>query len=235
MLNKLFLFLLLFISLHNTSKAQNLPNLVTGRNINSTFSIIAYDPEAREWGVAVATNNIYVGNSTCYIEPGLGAFSVIAETEPIYAVNGFKQFKEGKNIEQAINYAKLPDTMADYRQVSGIDGNGNIYAFTGSTLKYWKGKSSQIIGKNFAVMGKQLAAETLNDMAIVFEHSKGALAERLLRALIAGKHASGQVSGKQAAALLVKGTSNEWYNNIDLPVDHSRDPFGDLVRLLNYH
>lgn len=217
------------------SKAQNLPSLITGRNINSTFSIIAYDPNKQEWGIAVATNNIYVGNSTCYVEPGIGAFSVIAETEPKYAINGFQQLKEGKTIEQAINYTKSLDTMADYRQVSGIDAKGNVFAFTGSTLKYWKGNSTDIIRKNFAVMGNQLAPETLHTMAYTFEHSTGTLSERLLKALIAGEHAGGQNSGKQSAALLVKGLNNEWYNNVDLRVDHSRDPFGDLQRLLNYH
>jgi len=52
---------------------------------------------------------------------------------------------------------------------------------------------------------------------------------------VAGQKAGGQVTGKQSAALVVKGTNNEWFNNIDLRVDDSRDPFGDLTRLLNYH
>ena len=60
--------------------AQNTPSLLSGKNINATFSIIAYEEATQEWGIAVATNNIYVGNSTIYIEPGIGAFSVIAET-----------------------------------------------------------------------------------------------------------------------------------------------------------
>lgn len=232
--NKLFLSLFFFFSVQ-IAKAQNLPSLLTDRNINSTFSIIAFDPQSMEWGIAVATNNIYVGNSTCYIEPGLGAFSVIAETDPAYAVNGFRQLRDGRTIEQAINYTKSKDSMADYRQVSGIDAKGNVYAFTGSTLKYWKGNSTHITGKNFAVMGNQLAAGTLKNMADAFEQGKGTLAERLLSALVAGEQAGGQINGKQSAALLVKGTNNEWYNNIDLRVDHSRQPFSDLQRLLNYH
>jgi predicted Zn-dependent protease len=34
---------------------------------------------------------------------------------------------------------------------------------------------------------------------------------------------------------VVKGTNNDWYNNIDLRVDDSHDPFGDLARPLSYH
>jgi tetratricopeptide (TPR) repeat protein len=84
-------------------------------------------------------------------------------------------------------------------------------------------------------MGNQLAPGTLDAMAGAFERSTGTLAERLLKALIAGEKAGGQISGKQSAALLVKGIGHEWYNQIDLRVDHSRDPFADLQRLLNYH
>jgi len=227
------LFCVLGLSVY--SRAQNLPSLILNRNINSTFSIIAFDPQTQEWGIAVATNNIYVGNSTCYIQPGVGAFSVIAETEPMYAYNGFEQLKENKTIEQAIQFTRLKDTLADYRQVSGIDAKGNVYAFTGSSLKYWKGKSTHLIGKHYVVMGNQLAPNVLHDMASAFEHTEGTLAVRLLKALAAGEKAGGQISGKQSAALLVKGSHNEWFNQIDLRVDHSRDPFADLQKLLNYH
>jgi len=225
------LFCVLGLSVY--SRAQNLPSLILNRNINSTFSIIAFDPQTQEWGIAVATNNIYVGNSTCYIQPGVGAFSVIAETEPMYAYNGFEQLKENKTIEQAIQFTRLKDTLADYRQVSGIDAKGNVYAFTGSSLKYWKGKSTHLIGKHYVVMGNQLAPNVLHDMASAFEHTEGTLAVRLLKALAAGEKAGGQISGKQSAALLVKGSHNEWFNQIDLRVDHSRDPFADLQKLLN--
>lgn len=215
--------------------AQNLPSLLLNRNINSTFSITAYDPQAKEWGIAVATNNIYVGNSTCYITPGIGAFSCIAETEPQYAINGFQQLAQGKTIQEAILFTKQSDMDADTRQVSGIDSSGHVFAFTGSSLKYWKGSSADLAGKYYVVMGNQLAPNVLHDMADAFEHSEGTLAERLLKSLIAGENAGGQISGKQSAALLVKGAKNEWFNQIDLRVDHSRNPFGDLQRLLNYH
>lgn len=234
-LKKSILSLILLFGMAISTLAQNLPSLLTNRNINSTFSIIGYDPQAQEWGVAVATNNIYVGNSTCYVEPGLGAFSVIAETEPMYATNGFAQLRSGKSIREAILYTKDRDSLADQRQVSGIDAKGKVYAFTGSALRYWKGTSTAITGSYFVVMGNQPAPGTLTAMQNSFTHSSGTLAERLLAALIAGEQAGGQLSGKQSAALLVKGTNNEWFNNIDLRVDHSRDPFGDLQRLLNYH
>lgn len=234
-MRKMFLPAALALLITSKSFAQNLPSLLLNRNINATFSITAFDPVAREWGIAVATNNVYVGNSTCYIEAGTGAFSVIAETEPTYGINGLRLLQQGNSIEQAIRYTKEKDSLADYRQVAGIDSAGNVYAFTGSSLRYWKGVNTHHAGKNYVVMGNQLAQGTLTAMATTFENTSGTLATRLLTALMAGEAAGGQITGKQSAALLVKGSGNEWYNQIDLRVDHSATPFTDLERLLQYH
>lgn len=214
---------------------QNLPSLLTERNINSTFSILAYDENAQEWGIAVATNNIYVGNSTIYIQPEVGAFSVIAETEPRYGTEGLKKLKEGKSVEQAITEIRANDNGANYRQVSGIDKDGNVFAFTGNSLKYWKGQASEILGENYVVIGNQLADNVLSEMSKTFERSEGTLAERLLKSLVAGQKAGGQISGKQSAAVVAKGTNNEWYNQIDLRVDNSQEPIKELQTLMGYH
>lgn len=214
---------------------QNLPSLLTGKNINSTFSILAYDESAKEWGIAVATDNIYVGNSTIYIQPEIGGFSVIADTEPRYGIEGLEKLESGKSIEQAIEEVRVNDENSNSRQVSGIDKNGNIFAFTGSSLKYWNGHASQIIGGNYVVMGNQLAEEVLSEMSNAFENSEGTLAQRLLKSLVAGQDAGGQISGKQSAAVVVKGTDNEWFNQIDLRVDNSKNPIKELQTLMDYH
>jgi uncharacterized Ntn-hydrolase superfamily protein len=214
---------------------QNLPALLTERNIYSTFSIVAYDEKAKEWGIAVATHNIYVGNSTIYIQPGVGAFSVIAETEPRYAVEGFEKLKKGKSIKEAIGEVRDHDNESNYRQVSGIDSVGNVFAFTGQSLKYWQGTASEILGRNYVVMGNQLGEGVLSSMSKTFERTEGPLAERLLASLVAGQNAGGQISGKQSAAIVVKGTNNTWYNQIDLRVDNSANPIEELQTLMHYH
>lgn len=229
------IFSILLIFIYSANYSQNLPSLLLNKNINSTFSILAYDSTAQEWGIAVATNNIYVGNSTIYIQPGIGAFSVIAETEPSYAIDGFEELKKGRSIQEAIEFTKRKDNGWYDRQVSGIDAQGNTYAFTGEALKYWQGKSDHIIGNNFVVMGNQLADQVLYKMKTAYESSSGTLAERLLKSLLAGQSAGGQINGKQSAALVVKGIGKEWYNQIDLRVDNAVSPFEELQKLLNYH
>jgi len=181
------LIILFFISPSNY--AQNLPSLLLEKNINSTFSILAYDNKAQEWGIAVATDNIYVGNSTIYIQPGIGAFSVIAETEPQYGIEGLKRLKKGESVKQAIDSVRDKDKNANYRQVSGIDAQGQVFAFTGQSLKYWQGHAAaaEILGDQYVVMGNQLAPKVLTTMSNTFKHSNGTLAERLLKSLIAFK------------------------------------------------
>lgn len=183
----------------------------------------------------MATNNIYVGNSTVYVQPGLAAFSVIAETKPDYAINGFVELKKGRSIKEAIEYTRDRDEDANFRQVAGIDSIGNVYAYTGSALKFWKGDASHLTGKDYVVLGNQLAEDVLSCMAASFEHSKGTLAERLLKSILAGQNAGGQITGKQSAALVVKGSQQEWYNQIDLRVDNAKQALFDLQRLLYFH
>ncbi len=232
---KIQLLLLLGLGLCFTAHTQNLPSLVLDKNINATFSISAYDAETQEWGIAVATNNICVGNSTIYIKPGVGAFSVIAETEPEYGIRGLEALKKGLSVKEAILQTKLSDEASHYRQVAGVDAKGKAYAFTGEALKYWNGSSSSHIGKDYVVMGNQLGSEVLIEMSKAFEKAKGTLAERLLQSLIAGQDAGGQISGKQSAAIVVKGVDNEWYNQIDLRVDNAKNPMVELQTLMNYH
>jgi uncharacterized Ntn-hydrolase superfamily protein len=226
---------LVFTSIAQFIFGQNLPSLLNDKNINSTFSIVAYNENTQEWGIAVATNNICVGNSTIYIEPGVGAFSVIAETEPDYAINGLQQLRQGKSIEEAINFTKVKDKESHYRQVGGLDQHGNAFAFTGEALSFWNGTASHLIGDQFLVMGNQLADSVLMNMANTYKNASGTFAERLLKSLKAGQMAGGQVSGKQSAALVVKGSNNEWYNQIDLRVDNAAQPFEELQTLLDYY
>ncbi len=229
------LLLLLLFLLPTVLPAQNLPSLLLQKNINATFAIIGYDPLTKEWGIAVATNNIYVGNSTTYIEPGAGAIAVIAETEPAYGLNGLAQMKAGKTPQEAFAFTQQTDTDSSFRQVGMLDKNGQPYAITGHALSYWQGMAGHQAAQNCVVLGNQLAPGVLTSMHQCFDSSRGPLAERLLQALMAGQQAGGQLSGKQSAALLVKGLQQEWFNHIDLRVDHSLTPFQDLRRLLDYH
>lgn len=69
-------------------------------------------------------------------------------------------------------------------------------------------------------------------MERAFLKTSGALAERLLAALIAGDAAGGQATGRESAALLVK-TPDGFPMDIDLRVDDASDPVAGLQKLYN--
>jgi uncharacterized Ntn-hydrolase superfamily protein len=217
------------------AKAQNLPSLLNQRNTNSTFAIVAYDSETQKWGIAVATNNIYVGNSTIYIAPGVGAAAVIAETEPIYGINALKKMRQGFTPAQAANFTLRTDSMPDYRQLGIVDKFGHSYGYTGHALSYWKGTAAHITGKGYVVMGNQLADSVLVEMVRAYETTHASFPQRLIASIAAGQQAGGQITGKQSAALKVDGLETTWNNRIDLRVDNDTDPIPNLKKLLNYH
>jgi uncharacterized Ntn-hydrolase superfamily protein len=96
------------------------------------------------------------------------------------------------------------------------------------------------VGAGFAAQGNILRGpETVAALAETFLAAPGALADRLVAALVAGGQAGGDRRGEQSAALLVKragagydGTSDDY---IDISIyDHPR-PLAELERLLALH
>lgn len=85
--------------------------------------------------------------------------------------------------------------------------------------------------QDVCALGNRLTSErTVTDMITAFERSPGEdLAERLLRAVEAGRDAGGQIAGQHSAALLVYNRKS--YAWVDLRADEHDEPVGELRRL----
>jgi uncharacterized Ntn-hydrolase superfamily protein len=126
------------------------------------------------------------------------------------------------------------DDRRDRRQLAVLDVNGRVKAYTGAGTNAWAG---HIEGRNYSVQGNILAGEAVvKEMARAFEGTQGELALRLMAALDAAQAAGGDKRGVQSAAMLVvkpidtpERTSDRW---VDLRVDDSSNPLGELRRLL---
>lgn len=74
-------------------------------------------------------------------------------------------------------------------------------------------------------------------MAKAFRAAKGDLADRMLAALRAAQKEGGDIRGQQSAALVVvrgQPTGQPWNDRLyDLRVEDSRDPLGELARLIH--
>ncbi|PLR82568.1 DUF1028 domain-containing protein [Bacillus sp. V33-4] len=198
-----------------------------------TFSIIGYDPEEKEWGIAVQSKFLAVGAVVPWAKAGVGAVATQAFANTAYGPKALNLMEQGKSAEEALKIMTEEDPDREQRQIGIIDGNGNPASFTGEGCYNWAGG---ITGRHFTAQGNILVDQrTVQEMAIIFTKTKGSLAEKLLAALQAGQQAGGDSRGQQSAALLVVkeqggyGRFNDRY--IDLRVDDHPEPIKELIRI----
>jgi uncharacterized Ntn-hydrolase superfamily protein len=202
-----------------------------------TYSIVGYDPEEKEWGIAVQSKFLGVGSVVPFAKAGVGAVATQSYANTSYGPHALQLMEEGKTAEEALDIITKDDPERPLRQVGLIDAGGNAATFTGEGCYDWAGG---ITGKHFAAQGNILVDEnTVKAMAETFESTTGSLAERLLHALDAGQDAGGDSRGMQSAALLVVkenggyGGFNDRY--IDLRVDDHPSPIKELKRIYLMH
>jgi uncharacterized Ntn-hydrolase superfamily protein len=203
----------------------------------STFSIVAYDAAAGDWGVAVASRYFSVGAVVPWAEAGAGAIATQANVNVGYGPRGLELLKAGLGARQVLDKLLAEDTFEgkDSRQVAIVDSKGGIAAFTGPNAPQWAGNRQ---GRTWSAQGNILAGPQVTEsMGKAFEAAGGELAERLYAALKAGDDAGGDSRGKQSASLLVvrKGGGRNINNDrrFYINVDDSPDPLKELHRLLD--
>ena len=167
----------------------------------ATFSIVAYDPESGDLGVAVQSKFLAVGAVVPWAKAGVGAVATQAWANTTYGPEGLKLMAEGLSAQEALGRLVETDEERDRRQAGMVDARGNAAAYTGQDCFEWAG---HIVGESFACQGNILVSEeTVQAMARTFEEGEGELADRLVAALAAGQEAGGDSRGRQSAALLV--------------------------------
>ncbi len=200
----------------------------------NTFSIVAYDPERKEWGVAVASKYLAVGSAVPFAKANVGAVATQAQVNVAHGPNGLELLAKGMSAEEALKSLIASDKGSAVRQLGIVDANGKSAAHTGKNCNAYAGHKT---GENYACQGNILAGEAVvTDMAKAFEESKGPLAWRMMAALEAAEKAGGDKRGKQSAAILIvrdkAGPNGVGDRYIDLRVDDHKDPIPELARIL---
>src|SRR3954468_5468221 len=156
-----------------------------GNPIVATYSIVACDLEAEQWGVSVQSKFLSVGSVVPWAEPHVGAVATQAYANPRYGPDGLAALRAGADAEEVVARLTLSDDGRDERQVGVVDARGRSASFTGSGCHDWAGGRT---GDCYAAQGNLLvSAETVDALAASFEVSEGLpLAHRLLEALAAG-------------------------------------------------
>jgi len=203
----------------------------------ATYSIVARDPATGELGVAVESHWFSVGAIVPWAEAGVGAVATQSFVDPSYGPLGLKLMRAGRSAPDALRGLLAADDGRDVRQVAMIDAQGRIAAHTGRKCIAAAGNH---VGKNFSVQANLMHKPTVwPAMAHAFESATGDLTDRLLAALEAAQREGGDIRGVQSAAILVvsgKPTGRPWVDRkVDLRVEDSTDPLGELRRLVRVH
>ena len=203
----------------------------------STFSIVGFDPENGDLGIAVQSKFFAVGAVVPWAEAGVGAIATQSWANTTYGPRGLQLLKIGLSAEQTLEHLIKDDNVRESRQVGIVDASGNVSHFTGDECNGWAGAFS---GQHYTAQGNILTGEDVVEaMGKAFEETNGELADKLLAGLIAGQEKGGDKRGQQSAALLVVrknggyGGFNDRY--IDIRVDDADKPIQELQRLLKIH
>ncbi len=208
------------------------------RPLIATYSIVACDLEAEQWGVSVQSKFLSVGSVVPWAEPHVGAIATQAYANPRYGPNGLELLRQGLSAQEVVDRLTGEDDGRDHRQLGVVDGQGRTATYTGSECMDWAGGRT---GEGYAAQGNILVSqETVDALAETFESSSGRpLAERLIDCLAAAQEAGGDSRGQQSSALLVVQRDGGYANMSDTVVelrveDHER-PIEELRRIYTLH
>ena len=222
---------------HTASQHQEHPGAQSIPTV-ATFSIVAFDPNTKELGIAVQSKVPGVGSIVPWAQANVGAVATQAYANTRYGPEGLHLLATGKSVDEVIAELTAADEKAAARQLGIVDRHGRTATYTGKECYEWAGGKT---GKYYAVQGNILAGEdVVKAMAAAFEKSTGKeLGARLLDALDAGQAAGGDTRGRQSAALLLVredwgyGGYNDRYR--DLRVEDHVFPIKELRRVYEIH
>jgi uncharacterized Ntn-hydrolase superfamily protein len=203
-----------------------------------TYSIVAHDPEARQWAVAVQSKFIAVGSLVPWAEPDVGAVATQAYANPRYGPEGLALLRGGLSATEVVERLVAADDGRDERQLGVVDARGGAGSWTGPACVEWAGHRT---GPGYAAQGNILVGpETVDALAETFDATAGRpLAERLLDCLAAAQEAGGDRRGQQSASLLVveRGGGYAGLSDVlvDVRVDDHERPIEELRRLYVLH
>jgi uncharacterized Ntn-hydrolase superfamily protein len=198
-----------------------------------TFSLVACDLDARQWGVVVASKFLAVGAVVPWAQAEVGAVATQASANVSYGPRGLELLATGASAQETLDRLMEEDPGRPERQIGVVDSAGRSATYTGRECFDWAGGRS---GAGYAAQGNLLAGAAVVDaLADTFAGTQGPLVERLLASLAAADAAGGDRRGRQSAAVIVREVDGGYGGGtdllVDLRVDDHPDPVTELQRL----
>ncbi len=198
-----------------------------------TFSIVAMDPETREWGVAVASRILDCGYVVIWVKPEVGAVATQGQVNARLGPLVMDLLAEDRTAGEALSEAIASDPGSAVRQLGIVDRLGNSAVHTGSDTLEWAG---HLTAENVSVQGNVIVGpQVITAMLHAFRDCPGEFPERLLSALEAGEREGGDRRGRQSAALVVSRRTGGYDGTddrlVDIRVPDHPEPVMELRRL----
>jgi uncharacterized Ntn-hydrolase superfamily protein len=207
-------------------------------SVVATYSIVACDLEAGQWGVAVQSKFLAVGSVVPWAEPHIGAIATQAYANPRYGPDGLALLREGFPAEEVVERLTTADEGRAQRQIGVVDGQGRAATYTGDGCQAWAGGR---MGTGYAAQGNILVSQaTVDALADTFEQTaRNPLTLRLMDCLDAAQAVGGDSRGQQSASLLVVEADGGYAGLsdvlVDLRVDDHERPLEELRRIHGLH
>lgn len=170
-----------------------------------TFSIIGHCDRTGCFGAAITTSDLAVGSRCVRLAHGKGAMLSQHRTDSRLGDLGISLLSEGLTASETIAQVVESSPDIEWRQLGALDSRGQSAAYHGRRMY---SIYTHTVGKNCLALGNILDNEHVTSaMAAAFlAEPERPLADRLLRALEAGRDAGGEVAGSlRSSALQVTG------------------------------
>src|SRR5512139_3255079 len=104
-----------------------------------TFSIVAYNPVTREWGVATQSKFLAVGAVVPWAQANAGAIATQSYANTSFGPRGLELLAQGLSAAETLDRLLAADEGRDHRQVGIVDREGRAATFTGTGCHAWAG------------------------------------------------------------------------------------------------
>lgn len=166
-----------------------------------TFSLLARCPDTGWFGMVISSSSPAVAARCAHARAGVGVAATQNITDPRLGPRLLDQLAEGATAAQAMVAVVADAPHAAYRQLMVVDAQGETASHSGSEIL---GVWAVAEGRGVIAGGNLLANPGVpRAMVAQFLATQGALGDRLIAALRAGRDAGGEAGPVHSAGLLM--------------------------------
>src|SRR6266700_4794540 len=125
-------------------------------DVVATYSIVACDLDARQWGVGVQSKFLAVGSVVPWAEAHVGAIATQSYANPRYGPDGLALLRQGLSADEVVERLTAADDGRAQRQLGVVDGEGRAATYTGEECFQWAGGRT---GNGYAAQGNILISQ----------------------------------------------------------------------------